>query len=245
MKFTLYDNVKTFYADVNEVLLAREAQNMLILGNLIIGYEGKDIFGWRDPANWVMATVAVGGEVRLVGLMTPPFGMTLYAADNKADSAAVKCLVDGLIAADITVPGVVTEKSLAKAFAETYCDAKEMTHKVTFSQRIYELNAVNPEIPKIGHFRAANEQDLSFSLIGPRALRLRQVLYHWVVLSAAISSNTAIISRAETFTYWKTMAWPYLWPKSPAAQPTWRALAMYTPRPICAARAMPALSRRK
>ena len=162
MKFMLYDNLNSFYEDVYEVLQVREAQNMLILGNLIIGYEGKDTFGWRDPAGWVMVTVAQEGEIRLVGLMTPPWNLTLYAVDNKLDAEAIKCLAEGLIAADISVPGVVTEKSLAEAFAAAYCGIKNMSHSIAMSQRIYELRAVNPQVPKIGHFRLAQEQDLSF-----------------------------------------------------------------------------------
>ncbi|MDR2182938.1 MAG: GNAT family N-acetyltransferase [Clostridiales bacterium] len=162
MKFTRYDNLQAFYSDVHEVLLADEAQNMLILGNLIIGHEGTDTFGWRDPSNWVMAAVAEGGDMRLVALMTPPWNVTLYAVGNAVDTRAVKCLVDGFITGRIPVPGVVTEKSLALAFAEAYCGAKNLTHSIAMSQRIYELREVNPEIPKIGHFRPARQQDLSF-----------------------------------------------------------------------------------
>ncbi|MCL2376217.1 MAG: GNAT family N-acetyltransferase [Defluviitaleaceae bacterium] len=162
MKFTLYDNAKAFHSNVYEVLLQSEAQNMLILGNLIIGYEGVDTFGWRDPANWVMATISNDGNIRLVALMTPPFGITLYSADNAVDETAIKYLIDGLIAAEIPVPAVVTEKTLAEAFAKTYCAAKGMSQSIAMSQRIYELRAVNPEISKIGHFRLAQEQDLAF-----------------------------------------------------------------------------------
>jgi len=162
MKFTLYDNIQTFYEDVYDILSAHETQNMLILGNLLIGHKGEDTFGWRDPANWVMVTVADDSNLRLVALMTPPWGITLYAVDNIVDSLIVKCLVDGLIAANIPVPGVVTEKSLAETFGAAYCSTKNMTHSITMSQRIYELCSVNPEIPQIGHFRLAREQDLSF-----------------------------------------------------------------------------------
>ena len=162
MKFTLYDNLQTFYSDVYEILMADEAQNMLILGNLIIGYEGADALGWRDSANWIMATVAENNDIRLVALMTPPFGLTMYATGGTVDLAAAKCLADGLVDAGISVPGVVTEKSSAEVFAEAYCGASKMTHSITFSQRIYELQAVSPEVPKIGHFRAAHENDLSF-----------------------------------------------------------------------------------
>ncbi|MCL2621183.1 MAG: GNAT family N-acetyltransferase [Defluviitaleaceae bacterium] len=162
MDFVLYDNVAQFYDDVFEVLLTHEAQNTLILGNLVTGYKGEDKFGWRDPANWVMTTVKQGEKVVLVGLMTPPFKITLYALDNNVDKISIKCLVDGLNANGIPIPGVVTEKSLAEAFADEYCTPRDLTHKITMSQRIYKLTNVNPEISKIGTLRLANQQDLSF-----------------------------------------------------------------------------------
>jgi len=160
MDFKIYADVKAFYTDVYDVLMADEAQNMLILGNLIIGYEGKDTFDWRDPANWVMATASDGGAVRLVALMTPPFGITLYAVGDFA--ASVKCLADGLIAANINVPGVVTEKALAAAFADVYCAAMGLKPAVATEMRIYELVAVNADVPKSGRFRPADARDLSF-----------------------------------------------------------------------------------
>ncbi|MCL2235174.1 MAG: GNAT family N-acetyltransferase [Defluviitaleaceae bacterium] len=158
MEFTLYNNVEEFYKDVYDVLLANEAQNTLILGNLMVGYEGKDKFGWRDPANWVMVTVKQDDKVTLVGLMTPPFGLTLYATDNRIDRNTIKLLINSLNTHKLPVPGVVTEKTLAEAFAEEY----GLPHKTNMTQRIYKLDSVNPQINKIGSLRLACEQDLFF-----------------------------------------------------------------------------------
>ena len=44
---------------------------MILLGNLIIGVEGKDKTDWRDPINWLMATVSDEGKILLTALMTP------------------------------------------------------------------------------------------------------------------------------------------------------------------------------
>ena len=162
MTLTFFDDVKKFHENVFETLKVHEAQNLIILGNLITGYEGKDTFGWRDPAAWVMATVSSKGAIRLVALMTPPFGLTLYAVDNAVEADALKCLSDGLIAADIAVPGVMTEKSLAQAFAEIYCGAKGLNYRTYMSLRIYQLTDVNPDVPKVGILRVAEERDLSF-----------------------------------------------------------------------------------
>ena len=96
VQFKLYTNVHDFYHDTYDVLMRHEAQNMILLGNIIMGHEGKDKSDWRDPANWLMATVSDAKGIRLTALMTPPHNITLYATDNIIDSRALDCLVDAL-----------------------------------------------------------------------------------------------------------------------------------------------------
>jgi len=38
--------------------MCHEAQNVIPLGNIIIGNAGEDKTDWRDPINWFMATVS-------------------------------------------------------------------------------------------------------------------------------------------------------------------------------------------
>ena len=52
MRFKLYTDVHEFYKDTYGILMRHEAQNMISLGNIIIGHEGKDKTGWRDPVNY-------------------------------------------------------------------------------------------------------------------------------------------------------------------------------------------------
>ena len=42
MNFTQYSDVKAFYKDTYNLLMRHEAQNVIPLGNIIIGNEGKD-----------------------------------------------------------------------------------------------------------------------------------------------------------------------------------------------------------
>jgi hypothetical protein len=58
MKFKRYTDVHEFYNDTYDVLMLSESQNMIILGNVIIGHEGKDKTSRCDPAYWLMATVS-------------------------------------------------------------------------------------------------------------------------------------------------------------------------------------------
>lgn len=160
MHFKLYNDVHEFYNDTYDILMRHESQNMILLGNIIIGHEGKDKTGWRDPANWIMATVSDDNGIKLTALMTPPQNILLYATDNIIDPEVIDCLIDGL--KDYEIPGVTTEKNLAEYFAKKYTAKKGLTFKTKMDQRIYELKVVNSEIKQVGTVRLLNEKDMCF-----------------------------------------------------------------------------------
>lgn len=160
MQFKQYTDVHAFYHDTYNLLMRDEAQNMILLGNLIIGNKGEDKTGWRDPADWVMATVSDTEGILLTALMTPPHNLTLYATGNIIDRQSVKCLIDGLAA--YSIPGVTTEKNLAELFAKEYTNRKGLAFHTSMSQRIYELTAVNPHVKQLGTVRLLREADLYF-----------------------------------------------------------------------------------
>ena len=160
MQFKLYTDVHEFYRDTYPVLMRHEAQNMIPLGNIMIGHEGRDKTGWRDPINWLMATVSDADGIHLTALMTPPHNITLYATGNNLNPDAVACLMDGL--EGHSIPGVITEKSLAEYFANEYARRHGLTVKTEMNQRIYELTAVNPAIAKTGTVRQLDETDMHY-----------------------------------------------------------------------------------
>jgi len=163
MKFKLYKDVKEFYKDTYDVLLKHEAQNIIPLGNIIIGVKGEDKTDWRDPANWLMATVSDATHIHITAIMTPPHSITLYATDNKINDEALECLVNSLAdSLDIHIPGVISEKSLASKFAEKYTAKNGLKSELYQSQRIYELASINSEIADIGDLRLAKESDIAF-----------------------------------------------------------------------------------
>ncbi|MDR0455080.1 MAG: GNAT family N-acetyltransferase [Treponema sp.] len=162
MRFNLYSAVKDFYRDTYDVLARHEAQNLIPLGNVIIGNDGSDKNGWRDPANWFMATVTDGSGIALTAIMTPPHNLTLYATDNQIDDEAIACLIKGIGETNFTVPGVMTEKALAERFAKAWSTEKDTKYTVQCDQRIYELIKVNPAIPLKGVLRLVEEKDMPF-----------------------------------------------------------------------------------
>ncbi|MCL2387415.1 MAG: GNAT family N-acetyltransferase [Defluviitaleaceae bacterium] len=159
MMFKLFTDVHDFYRESFDLLMRHEAQNSLVLGNLIIGHEGTDKSEWRDPAKWLMATVENENGVQLVALRTPPHHLTMYAKDNRIDDEVLECLVKGLAGHEIT--GVTTEKELASRFAKAYCDVNGLAYETEFNQRVYELSRVNP-VPRVGTLRRVEKRDMSF-----------------------------------------------------------------------------------
>jgi hypothetical protein len=158
MTFKKYDDVSKFYKDTFDVMLRFEAQNMIMLGNAIIGNEGK-----RNTSDWFMAVVTdENDEIALTALMTPPHNITLFATNNSIEASAVECLVDGIVASGIEPPGVMTVSDLAEIFAKKYAVVKGIEYEVNINQRLYELTAVNDEVPILGDIRLVEEKDLPF-----------------------------------------------------------------------------------
>jgi hypothetical protein len=160
MQFKIFDEVNEFYNATYDLLMCHEAQNLIPLGNTIIGKEGKDKSDWRDPKNWLMAIVSDDNNIQLVAIMTPPHNITLYARDNNIDEATVACLISGI--SDVPVPGVMARRDMALYFAQAYCSSKGMSYEISMEQRIYELTEVNPDIPHIGTMRLVEESDMHF-----------------------------------------------------------------------------------
>ena len=197
MRFNQYDDVRRFHAEVAPVLGRDEAQTSVPLGILAAAVADGGTYGWRDPAGWLMATVADDDDTWLVALMTPPRNVLLYAS-GRADEA-VRVLVDGLRGAGITVPGVTAEARLARRFAEAYTAVSHQSATVAMSQRIYELTSVNPDVRAVGSLRAARPADLAFLPYWYEAFLLDCGLSDSATVSAEREAYDDIVSDGGTY----------------------------------------------
>jgi hypothetical protein len=150
--------VHEFKRATYDFFMQNEEQNVIPLGNILLGVAGEDKSEWRDPANWLMATV-VDDELQIAAIMTPPREITLYAK-KPLNENAMNCLIDRLKNHEIS--GVITEKNLALFFAEKFCAAKNLSHETEMNQRIFQLTHVNEKIPCVGKLRLAEEKDMYF-----------------------------------------------------------------------------------
>jgi len=162
MLFRQYTDVKLMYADTSEVLSQHEAQNLILLGNLVFGCKGTDMPGWRNSSNWFMATVSDDAGIRLTALMTPPHNLTLFATDNDISEDALRCLIDAMDSAGVLFPGLMTEVSLANHFIKLLGLSHSGPWSITRRQRIYALTQVSAAIARVGTLRQACGDDAEF-----------------------------------------------------------------------------------
>lgn len=154
MKVKIYDTVKQFLKENEELLLKQEAVTQLILANSH-GNKGKEtskemFFGRVD---------AEKGNIKLVFCNVLPYNLIIYNLDE--DSAeSVKTLVDYLIDEDIPIQGINANKKVSYEFIETYKNRTKKEFKQRLAMDIMELRTLNKDIslPK-GVFRVAEERD--------------------------------------------------------------------------------------
>jgi len=161
MQFTQYTDVHAFHQAVSGTLLRHEAQNYILLGNILIGMDSTDNTDWRDPANFFMATVTDHSGIILTAIKTGDKNLVIYATDNKNDPESITCLIESMAQLGVNIPGVLGEKSLAEMFGALYAARHNLSSKINMSLRIYELTEVNPAIEK-APIRLAQERDMSF-----------------------------------------------------------------------------------
>ena len=162
MKYQRFSDAGAFYDAAFSVLLRDEAQNSLPLGNAILGKNGGEPDGWRNPQNWYMATVSDESGVVLTAIMTPPFNLTLYETDNLPRAGALESLCQNILAEGIDIPGVTCEKQLAERFAAVFCPLTTAAPHIRKNLRVYKLTQVEASIPRIGSLRLAAPSDLHF-----------------------------------------------------------------------------------
>jgi len=155
MKFTKYDDLKSFGADTLDILLENEVQNNLPIG-FIYNERGYDI------SNWILTSVKDGaGSIILTAACTPPFNIVMYETGNKPNDDAVKLLSEELKGMGYTLPGVLAEQGLSQRFAKAFAGTDGF--HLHMSMNIMRLDKLNELQKAPGRYRLLREDDLFFA----------------------------------------------------------------------------------
>lgn len=173
-------DVDRFLHAAGDFLLAREAQNCVILGLCSQMRTGATSIQTFTP---YFAVARRDGDVVGAALIAG----FLALLSSPMDEAALPLLVADIAAAAPDVPGVVAEASTARRFAEIWSVETGRAHRLNMSERIFRLTRVIPPRPVEGRMRIVNADD-------------RDVLARWLrAFNAEALAQTVDLAAMEQF----------------------------------------------
>ncbi len=147
MRLRTFTSATSFFDAVGRTLLAREAENSLLLG---IALRLADGHGYGDETPF-LACVEEEGQLPVIALCTPPHNLVLCA--DAARTHAIAPIVEHLAATGTALPGAHGRDDVVDAFAVLWEAKTGAATHVGMEQRLYELTEVEkpggvPGIPR-------------------------------------------------------------------------------------------------
>jgi len=147
----LFKDAAAFLDVAGPRLLAREAENALLLGVAAAVRDGRR-YGPEPP---FLACVVAGGAVTAAAVRTPPYNLLL----SRATRPDWEPIAAHLAAVGAALPGVSAERDVALAFAQWWSTACGVPQHVAMHQRVYRLATVTFPAGVPGHGRWAEASD--------------------------------------------------------------------------------------
>lgn len=159
LQLRVHAEIESFLAAAESDLARDEVVNGLILG---VALRVK-----HDPARIehtpFLATVQEGGALVAAGVMTPPYGVLVYAAADEP-RAALRLIAETLVVERWPLPTVNGVAAVSHAFAEVWQTLTGGTVTPLMALRVFELRTVTPPLLPPGHFRPATAADTDLVL---------------------------------------------------------------------------------
>ena len=135
MRLRTFSAAAAFLDAVGPTLLAREAENSLLLG---IALRLADGHSYGAEAPFLACVKDDDGRLSVIALRTPPHNLVLCANEERVDTLAL--IADCL--ADATLPGVHGRVDVADAFAALWQKKTSAIPSIGMEQRLYRLTEV-------------------------------------------------------------------------------------------------------
>ena len=130
MEFKIYQDLKEFLKDNEELILEKEWLNNLMVGNFKDGLEnGTD-------ENWLFATVRNNEKTELILFKRSPWKLLLYSPTDNKSNELYKFAAEELYKINKEIPGVNTEKEIGEKFSKYYCEIAIREYKLCRNMRI-------------------------------------------------------------------------------------------------------------
>jgi len=151
MEARFYEEVDDFYDIAYPFLLAREAENNLLLSLLNSLKENIHRYGKEMP---LLFSLTDYDDVKLIALRTPPRDIIISYID---DLNFIEVLVEELLKRNEKLPGVLSFKEAADKFAELWCEENSLKPNLFRKERIFKLEEVSKDTIGTKKFSVASK----------------------------------------------------------------------------------------
>jgi len=158
MEARFYEEVDDFYDIAYPFLLAREAENNLLLSILNTLKENIHDIEKKRP---LLFSLKDSDDVKLISLRIPPHDLLISYMDNLD---TIEVLVEELIKRNEKIPGVLSFKEAADKFAELWCEKNSLKPNLFRKERIYKLVEVSKDTIGKRQFSVASKTHQSIVL---------------------------------------------------------------------------------
>ena len=151
MEARFYEEVDDFYDIAYPFLLAREAENNLLLSLLNSLKENIHRYGKEMP---LLFSLTDNDDVKLIALRTPPRDIIISYIN---DLNFIEVLVEELLKRNEKLPGVLSFKEAADKFAELWCEENSLKPNLFRKERIFKLEEVSKDTVGTKKFSVASK----------------------------------------------------------------------------------------
>jgi len=151
MEARFYEEVDDFYDIAYPFLLAREAENNLLLSILNSLKENIHRYGKKMP---LLFSLTDHDDVKLIALRTPPHDIIISYVD---DLNFIEVLVEELLKRNEKLPGVLSFKEAADKFTELWCEKNSLKPNLFRKERIFKLEEVSKDTIGTKKFSVASK----------------------------------------------------------------------------------------
>ena len=151
MEARFYEDIDDFFNIAYPFLLAREAENNLLLSILSSLKEKIHSYEKDMPLLFILTD---HDDVKLIALRTPPHDIIISYID---DLNYIEVLVEELFKLNEKLPGVLSFKEAADKFAELWCEQNSLKPNLLRKERIYKLEEVSKDTIGIKKFSVASK----------------------------------------------------------------------------------------
>ncbi|MFM2312260.1 MAG: hypothetical protein RLZZ04_1536 [Cyanobacteriota bacterium] len=149
MKIEHFDDIGYYYQTVKDYLLEQEAANCLMLG----------LCSSKSRLEQPYLAVATQNEfICGTAMRTPPHQLILSKCGSEE---VIRAIALDIVANNISLPGLISLKSEAIAFARQWQSLTGQSYRLNVAQRIYQLETITVINYADGHLRKATQSDRS------------------------------------------------------------------------------------